>query len=99
MDFTKLSTAILCILLLSVTAHANEESRIWSRIGPEGADISQLIISSSQPNTLYAATTPSSYYSSSHDYLLKSLKGGDSWVTLPQLSHKNFTCLNIEINA
>lgn len=83
MEITKLSTAILWISLLSVTAHANEESRIWSRIGPEGADISQLVISPSHPNTLYAATKPSSYYSSSHDYLLKSLNGGDSWITLP----------------
>ncbi len=82
-DFTKLSIAILCIPLLSVTAHANEGTRFWSRIGPEGADISQLVISSSHPNTLYAATIPSSYYSSSQDYLLKSLNGGDSWVTLP----------------
>ncbi|MEE9337855.1 MAG: hypothetical protein V3U87_07220 [Methylococcaceae bacterium] len=83
MDLARLSTAILSMTLLNVTAFANEETRIWSRIGPEGADISQLLISSSHPNTLYAATTPSSYYSSSHDYLLKSLNGGDSWVTLP----------------
>lgn len=83
MDLKQLTIALLCMPLFSVTAHADEDIRIWSRIGPEGADINQVVISPSQPNTLYAATSPSSYYATSNEFILKSLNGGDSWVTLP----------------
>lgn len=79
-----LAFALLCMPLLSFSTQAvDAPPRIWSRVGPEGADINQLVISPSHPNTLYAATNPSSYYSSSNNFILKSLNGGDSWVTLP----------------
>lgn len=83
MDLKQLAIVMLCMPLLSITVHADEQMRIWSRLGPEGANINQVVISPSHPNTLYAATNPSSYYSSSNEFILKSLNGGDSWVTLP----------------
>ncbi|WP_428353000.1 VPS10 domain-containing protein [Methyloprofundus sp.] len=82
-DVKKLSTLILYLPFLSIIPQANAEDRTWSRIGPEGAIINQLVINPSQANTLYAATQSSSFYSSSNEYILKSLNGGDSWVTLP----------------
>lgn len=85
MDLRRLSITLLCTPLFSLAlyADATEKTRMWSRIGPEGANINQLVFSPSQPDILYAATSPSSYYTSSNEFILKSLNGGDSWVTLP----------------
>lgn len=83
MNLKQLTIAILCVPCFSFAIQANGEIQTWSRIGPEGADINQILISPSHPNTLYAATSPSSYYSSSNESILKSLNGGESWVTLP----------------
>lgn len=87
----------IVILSLSLTfscssALADETLRSWTRIGPEGGNITQLTVSPSDPQILYASNRSSLY--------LKSINEGASWVEMPYQqgrSHLTFYSLNPSI--
>ena len=69
-----LQRVLLIICFFSINAFAIEDSRVWKNIGPDGASISTLAISKSEPNIVYALAEANDESS-----LFKSVDGGVQW--------------------
>ncbi|MEE9336821.1 MAG: hypothetical protein V3U87_01965, partial [Methylococcaceae bacterium] len=68
-----LQRVLLIICFFSINAFAIEDSRVWKNIGPDGASISTLAISKSEPNIVYALAE------ADESSLFKSVDGGVQW--------------------
>ncbi len=78
-----LQCALVIISFFSINAFAIEDARVWKNIGPDGAQISTLAISKSEPNIVYAITgIDNIVYTITgviSDSLFKSVDGGVEW--------------------